>query len=141
MEFLKHPERTKRHILSMPFIYGMIVPLVFFDLCLEIYHRVCFPLYGMSYVTRSSYIRIDRHRLSYLAWWQKLHCLYCGYANGVLRYGVAIAAKTEAYWCGIQQKSDSKFRLPSHQKKFLPYNNEAALNQFLHDTPQDCSKK
>ena len=131
MEFRHHPERMLRHALSIPFVYAMIVPLVFADICFEIYHRVCFPLYGIPYVSRSAYIKIDRYRLSYLIWWEKGNCLYCGYANGLLHYLSAIAAETEKYWCGIKHAKDPHFIPPEHHKGFLPYGDEKAYNKFL----------
>ena len=78
---MKH--KTLRHMLSFPFIWMMIVPIIFTDILLEIYHRICFPLYGIPMVKRSRYIRItDRGKLPYLSTLEKIHCLYCGYVNG-----------------------------------------------------------
>ena len=39
-------ETELRHLVSAPFIYSMIVPLVFLDLFLFIYQAVCFRLSG-----------------------------------------------------------------------------------------------
>lgn len=47
-----------RNIISAPFIYGMIIPFVFFDLCLTFYQCVCFPLYRMGKVKRHIYISL-----------------------------------------------------------------------------------
>ncbi|WP_271223801.1 hypothetical protein, partial [Streptosporangium carneum] len=44
----------------------------------------------------------DRHKLPYLNVIQKLNCLYCAYANGVLAYVAEIASRTEQYWCPIK---------------------------------------
>ena len=62
------------------------------DLLLEIYHRICFLLYKLPYVKRSTYIKIDRQKLSYLNWLEKLNCMYCSYANGLFHYASIIAA-------------------------------------------------
>lgn len=123
MEFKKHRERFWRHIASMPFIYSMILPAIMMDMCLEIYHRICFPLYGLEFVRRSMYIKIDRHKLSKLNALEKLNCVYCGYVNGLLAYAVEVAARTERYWCGVKhKKEDAKlFKSPKHHEDFLEY--------------------
>ena|SRR3989344_5373133 len=120
MEHLRY-KRFFRHLLSAPFIYIMIVPLVFLDFFIEIYHRICFPLYGIEYVKRSNYVRIDRHKLSYLTFLQKINCVYCGYANSLFRYSAEIAACTEKYWCGIKHKPNADFIEPNHHKDFAKY--------------------
>jgi len=43
-----------------PFIYGLIVPLLFLDLGLSLYQATCFPAYGINKVRRSDYIVMDR---------------------------------------------------------------------------------
>lgn len=105
----------------------MIVPLVCTDVLTEIYHRVCFPLYGLKCVNRSRYIKIDRHRLKYLNPIQKLNCAYCGYANGWLHYASIIAAETERYWCGIQHQANDTFIAPKHHQDFLIYGDAETL--------------
>jgi hypothetical protein len=91
-----------RHILSMPFIYGMIFPVVVMDIFVTIYHAAAFPLYGIPKVKRKDYIVYDRRFLDYLNIVQKINCLYCGYVNGFFAYAVEIAARTERYWCPIK---------------------------------------
>ena len=133
MEHRNYPHRYIRHILSLPFIYGIGIPIVLFDICVEIYHRVTFFLYDMPYVKRSEYIRIDRHRLGYLHWLEKIHCMYCGYVNGLFHYVTEIAARTEKYWCGIKHKNDpgKVFYAPAHHDVFAEYGNQEALKKFL----------
>lgn len=126
MEYKKHKERQWRHIISIPFIWMMIFPLVLFDIFLEIYHRICFRLYGIPIVNRKFYIRIDRQKLSYLKWYDKINCAYCGYANGLMAYGVKIAGDTEKYWCGIKHVPGNGFKEPAHHKDFLKYGDEKA---------------
>jgi hypothetical protein len=41
-EFLRHTKLL--HLLTAPFIYGMILPFVVLDLCVTIYQAVCFPV-------------------------------------------------------------------------------------------------
>ena len=126
MQYKKYPERFYRHTASMPFIYFMIFPIAFLDLCLEIYQQVCFRLYGLPTIDRTKYIKIDRQKLQYLLWYEKMHCAYCGYANGVAHYFTVIAAETEKYWCGIKQEKDPNFIPPEHHKDFMEYGDEKA---------------
>lgn len=130
MEFRQYKgswEMRIRYGISMPFIFGMLVPLIFLDLCLELYHRVSFWCYKIPYIERAQYVRIDRHKLSYLRWFEKVFCLYCGYANGLLPYAAAIAARTETYWCPIRHKEGAPFVPPAHHAEFVPYGDEQAL--------------
>lgn len=130
MDYRKYTDRFLRHLLAAPFIYMMIIPLLILDLFLEVYHRVCFPLYGFEYIVRSKYIKIDRHRLNYLTGLEKINCAYCGYANGLMHYASMIAAETERYWCGIKHKRKEGFQEPSHHEGFLPYGDEEELRKI-----------
>ena len=104
----------------------MILPLLTFDVCLEIYHQICFRLYRIELVKRSEYIKIDRHKLKYLNWFDKINCAYCGYANGLMHYASIIAGETEKYWCGIKHQKDPNFIQPKHHSNFLTYGDEKA---------------
>lgn len=95
-------ESQPRNIAAAPFIYFMLLPLAFLDLAITMYQFVCFPLYGIPKVRRSRFIAVDRHTLSYLNSIEKLNCVYCGYANGLIAYIREIAARTEQYWCPIK---------------------------------------
>jgi hypothetical protein len=114
----------------MPVIYSLIIPIIIIDIWVEIYHRICFPAYGIPYVKRSKFIKIDRHKLSYLDFFEKLNCVYCGYANGTLHYASVIAGETEKYWCGIKHQSDPNFIPPPHHKEFLEYGDEEAYQKL-----------
>lgn len=129
MDYLKDRKRRLQQIISLPFIWGVIIPMVFFDIWVEVYHRICFPLYGLRYVKRSNHIRIDRHKLKYLNWYQKIACAYCGYANGLANYWTVIAGKTEKYWCGIMHKKYPGFKVPKHHKNFVKYGDEKAFRK------------
>ncbi|PJE76164.1 hypothetical protein COV04_01375 [Candidatus Uhrbacteria bacterium CG10_big_fil_rev_8_21_14_0_10_48_11] len=137
MQFKKRikqrPNIRWRYLLSAPFIYIVIFPIVLLDVAIEIYQQVCFPLYGIPVLRRKNYIRIDRHKLSYLNALEKLNCMYCGYASGVFYFSSAIAKETEKYWCGIMHNKYDGFKVPEHQRTFLPYNDEAAFKTFLKD--------
>ena len=134
MNFKKYPEKELRHIVSIPFIWGMFVFFVVFDIGLEIYHQIGFRLYKIPIVSRKKYVKIDRHKLSYLSFLDKIRCVYCGYANGLLAYAVKITGETEKYWCGIKHESDDNFVEPHHQKDFAEFGNKDDFEQkYLKD--------
>ncbi len=118
-------------ILASPILFGMIVPLVIMDLCMELYHRLAFPILGIPRVIRGDYIRMDRHRLPYLSPVLKLACAYCSYANGFLQYATRIAGVTEAYFCPIKHQATPTFHAPQHQQDFLEYGDAQAWNRHL----------
>ncbi|MFZ2189915.1 MAG: hypothetical protein WAV48_03990, partial [Candidatus Magasanikiibacteriota bacterium] len=55
-----------RHLLSMPFIYMMIIPAFILDFFLTLYHMVAFPLFHIPKVNRKDFIVYDRQFLDYL---------------------------------------------------------------------------
>jgi hypothetical protein len=91
-------------LLSLPFIYGMAVPLLLLDLSISLYQAASFPLYGIARVRRRDYFVLDRARLPYLDAIEKLNCAYCSYANGLVAYAREIIARTEQYWCPIKHE-------------------------------------
>ncbi len=91
-----------KHLLTAPVIYAMIFPIALLDLSVTLYQHICFRAYGIDRVRRQDYIVIDRHRLGYLNALEKLNCVYCGYANGLIAYCTEIFARTEKYWCPIK---------------------------------------
>jgi len=91
-----------RNVVSAPFIYVMIVPFVMLDIFLFIYQSICFPLYRIPKVRRSSFIVIDRHHLGYLNVIEKVNCIFCGYVDGLLAYTRQVVSRTEMYWCPIK---------------------------------------
>lgn len=131
-----HTHTTLGNALAVPIILLMIIPAVTLDIFLEIYHRLCFPLYGISYVKRSRYIRItDRAKLPYLKWYEKINCAYCGYVNGLLHYASVIAGITESYWCAVAHLEERGYTPTKFEKDFAKYGDEASLRRryFLHD--------
>ena len=98
-----------RHFLSIPFIYGMIIPTIFLDVFLTVYQWTAFSLYRIPKVKRSEYIVYERRFLDYLNWIQKINCLYCSYVNGLFAYSVEIGARTERYWCPIKSAHKPRF--------------------------------
>lgn len=91
-----------RTTITVPIIYAVVIPLAVLDLGVSLYQWSCFPLYRVPRVRRSNYVVVDRHQLRYLNSIERLHCVYCGYATGVLSYAREIAARTEQYWCPLK---------------------------------------
>lgn len=127
--------RILRHAIATPFIWMMIVPVAFSDILIEIYHRICFPLYGIPYVNRYQYIRIiDRAKLPYLTWFERMGCAYCGYVNGWLHYASAIAGETEKYWCAIAHLEERGYKPAEHEASFVPYGSKEKLEEKYRPT-------
>lgn len=113
-------ESELRNVVSAPFIYAMIVPLLLLDLFVTVFQAVCFPLYRIPKVTRSHYIIVDRHHLGYLNIIEKLNCMYCGYGDGLLAYTRQVLSRTEMYWCPVK-----------HARKVLdPHRRYARFSDF-----------
>ncbi len=121
-----------RHLLSLPFIYMMIIPAIILDVFITVYHLVAFPLYGIPKVKRKDYIIYDRRFLNYLNIIQKIHCLYCSYVIGLFAYAVEIAARTERYWCPIKAAHKPK-SYHGWYKDFADYGNPEEWNEKFND--------
>ena len=52
----------------------------------------------MARVRRRDFFAIDREKLPYLNGLEKLNCLYCSYANGVIGFVREVAARTRQLW-------------------------------------------
>jgi hypothetical protein len=89
-------------LMTAPIIYSVFVPFLLLDLWVSVYQAVCFRAWDIGRVRRRDYFAIDRHRLAYLNGVEKVNCLFCSYANGLIAYVREIAARTEAYWCPIR---------------------------------------
>lgn len=107
-------------IATGPVIYSLVVPILFLDLMVTLYQWICFPVYGIPRVRRRDHFIYDHVRLKYLNAFERFHCLYCSYANGLLAYGTEIAGRTEQYWCPI--KHARRIRHPhSRYYRFFSY--------------------
>jgi hypothetical protein len=95
-------ESSVASLLTAPVIYSLLLPFMVLDVWVTLYQWVCFPIYGIARVPRRRYFVIDRHKLAYLNGIEKINCVYCGYANGVIAYVREVAARTEEYWCPIK---------------------------------------
>ncbi len=113
--------------LSAPLIYGMLLPIAVADGFATLYQHVCFRVYGIPRVRRRDHLMFDRARLSGLGWLDKLNCIYCEYANGVVAYVQEILARTEWYWCPVKHRRDVA-RPHAHYDRFMAY--DAADNAF-----------
>ena len=119
--------------LTAPIIYGMAIPLALVDLCVTFYQMTCFPVYRIAKVRRSDYFVYDRRHLAYLNGFERFHCTYCAYVNGLVAYVSEIVARTEQYFCSIKHAHKV---LGSHARtaRFLAYGEaadyHAKLEQF-----------
>ena len=111
---------TVREVLSIPFIWMMLIPAFFLDICLFIYQQTAIRLYRIPLAKRSDYIVYDRAQLAYLNWIQKLDCIYCSYFNWLMQYAVEVAWRTEKYWCPIKHAT-KKHWLHDWEKDFAEY--------------------
>lgn len=80
----------------------MALPFVLIGPCIAAYQAICFPFYSITRVRWPDYIVLDRHHLGYLNSIEKLNCLWCGYANGLVGHIREIVARTQQYWCPIK---------------------------------------
>ncbi len=103
-----------------PVVYGLIVPVVIFDIFIWFYQMICFPVYGLPKVKRSDYIVFDRHHLKYLNFIERFNCVYCSYANGFIAFAQEVAARSEQYWCPIKHARCLK-STHSRYRDFIAY--------------------
>jgi hypothetical protein len=115
-------------ILSSPLIYVCVIPFLLLDAAVAIYQLVCFPIYGIPKVERKEYLVFDRGHLAYLNTIEKIGCIYCSYANGLLAYIGEIAARSEQYFCPIKHARNVE-RKHSRYGKFLPYGDARAYRE------------
>lgn len=119
-------------ILTIPVIWMALIPALILDLVVFIYQLLCFPLYGIPRVKRSDYVVIDRHKLDYLNWLEKLNCVYCGYFNGLMSYVREVAARTEQYWCPVRHAKPIK-SVHSRYKTFFEYGDPEAYHKGINE--------
>ena len=119
-------------ILSSPIIYSLILPLVLLDLAVAFYQAICFPVYNIQRVPRSDFIVIDRQHLAYLNPLEKLNCVYCGYANGLIALVREVASRTEQYWCPIKH-SRPVAKPHSRYVHFVDYGDAEGYRRQLED--------
>jgi hypothetical protein len=117
-------------VLTTPVIWFCLVPFLFLDLVITAYQAICFGIYGIPKVCRGDYLLLDRKRLSYLNFVEKLNCQYCAYGNGVLAYATEVAARTEQYWCPIKHALRMK-AMHSRYRFFFDYGDAEHYRQQI----------
>ncbi len=125
----KHLRNTRLLvILSSPLIYACVLPFLLLDAAVAIYQLVCFPIYGIPKVRRKDYLVFDRGRLAYLNTIERVGCIYCSYANGLLGFVTEVAARTEQYFCPIKH-ARALVGMHSRYARFLPYGDARAYRE------------
>lgn len=122
------PDISFTYLVTAPFIYILIVPVVFLHFLVEVYQRICFPVYGIELVKFKDFFNLDRVKLCHLTTFEKLNCLYCDYANGCLAYVSEIAGRTEKYWCPIKHENKRK-KTHDHYKDFFEYSDKDGFRE------------
>ena len=77
---------------------------------------------------RADYLVFDRGQLAYLNTIEKIGCVYCSYANGLLAWITEVAARTEQGFCPIKH-SRALVRIHSRYGNFLPYGDARAYRE------------
>ena len=115
-------------ILTSPLIYLCVLPFLLLDASVALYQFVCFPIYGIPRVPRKDYLVFDRGLLAYLNSIEKIGCIYCSYANGLLALITEIASRTEQHFCPIKH-AHRLAKTHSRYAKFLPYGDARAYSE------------
>lgn len=130
IEFLRASPLSS--LVVAPVLYAFIIPLILLDLMTNLYQRVCFPIWGIRRLPRADFVRMDRVYLSYLNGIQKLNCVFCSYATGVLSWVREVASITEQFWCPI--KHALRVKSPHRRYgRFLDYGDTQDLEQRMED--------
>lgn len=132
-------ETTLLTYLTAPIIYSLILPLALLDLFVALYQHTCFRAWGIGRVPRRDYIVIDRHRLAYLNSIEKLNCVYCEYANGLIALVREVASRTEQYWCPIRHALKVKDAHPRY-RNFAAYGDAEDFRRRLQALREELQK-
>lgn len=97
--------------------YICIVPLVLVDIFLWQFQNIYFRIFEIPRICRKDYVVLDRYVLARLTLWQKINCLYCEYANGIVGYAKAVVNQMELYSCAIKHVHQPLGQ--EHQKDFF----------------------
>lgn len=127
-------------ILTIPIIWGALLPCLILDAMVTVYQFICFPIYGIPFARRRDYVVIDRQHLGYLNWIEKLNCMYCGYFNGVIAYVREVAARTEQYWCPVRHARPLK-SVHAHYRGFFEYGDAQGYREGLEPARKDLVRK
>jgi hypothetical protein len=129
-EYLRHSRLLVA--LSAPLIYLCLVPFLLLDLLIFVYQVICFPIYGIPKVQRADCFIFDRGKLLYLNALERLNCVYCSYANGLIRYVAEIVGRTEQHWCPIKHAHHVVTK-HSRYERFLPYGDAEAYRKQMEE--------
>lgn len=127
-------------LVTAPVIYSLIVPIALLDLMVCVYQAVCFPVYRIGKVRRSDFVLVDRHHLAYLNALEKLNCIYCGYANGVVGFAREVAARTEQHWCPIKHAHRGRDPHP-RSTAFADYGDAESYHRRLNELRAALGKR
>lgn len=128
-----------RHVLSVPFVYGVLPALLLLDAMVSLYQFVCFPLYRIARVPRADYFAYDRGHLAYLNLLEKINCVYCSYGNGLLAYAVEVVARTEQYWCPIKHARRMR-QAHGRYSGFVDFGNAQAFRDELRGLREELTR-
>lgn len=87
------------NLFVLPFAIAMLLPLLIFDLCLSIYHRIAFAICKIKRVNRTTHFKVDQLKISQLNKIERFIYIYLFYARGVMSYATKIISETENYFC------------------------------------------
>jgi hypothetical protein len=62
---------------------------------------------------------------------EKVNCVYCGYANGLIGYVREITARTEQYWCPIKHAR----AIPSPHARYRLFFEYGDARSYRHELP------
>lgn len=100
-------------------IYLPFIPIVLMHVLCLFYQAIAFTIYDIPKVHLRDFLILDRGKLKKLNWVQRLNCVYCAYANGVLAWLKATGNQTEAYACAIKHSVTKAGQ--EYQADFYPY--------------------
>lgn len=124
------------NILTAPIIWACLFPIVFLDVMVSMYQAICFRVYGIPRVKRSDYLVFDHQFLAYLNLVEKINCIYCSYANGLIAYVQEIAARTEQYWCPVKH-ARRLLTMHSRYRRFFDYGDATAYRKDVEMVRRD----
>ena len=127
-------------ILTAPFIYSLLVPIILLDVSVMVYQAICFRAYGIERARRRDYFVFDRHYLAYLNTLEKLNCAYCSYANGAISFIREVAARTEQHWCPIKH-ARRVIGAHEHYREFIEFGDAEAYRAWLATFSQGGAKQ
>lgn len=139
MKLKKRRASFFRNLFVLPFALIMLIPLIFFDLCLSIFHRFAFGICKLKRVNRISHFRVDQMRISQLGKISRFIAIYILYARGLMSYATKIIAELDQYFCtprvtkGRQQMMIDKSKMGVKELK--------AYQQSVKQKPKRSRKK